>query len=843
MKQRTQAVPNTQLKKQREQKQWTQTELARMIDTTHVNVSRWENGITTPSLYHRRKLCELFNKRSEELGFTALLEEVDQGKERPLPSSLLYWNVPHRRNLFFTGREAILTHLHTVLHPDKAGTLTPMLALCGLGGVGKTHIAIEYAYRYLDTYEAIWWARAATHDTLTVDFMNIANLLQLSEKEEQEQQHPVEAVKHWLNASTHWLLILDNVEDFTMVSNFLPINSSGSIILTTRTQSTGVFAQCIDVEEMQPDEGARFLLRRAKIIESGTLQEEVAGVLHKEARDISCLLDGLPLALDQAGAYIEDTGCTLSDYLSCYKARRVTLLDRRGNVVTDHPQSVRMTFSLCFEQVAQANPEAIELLRLCAFLAADAIPEELIKAEDVVSGPWLQPLATDTFAFDTAIAVLRTYSLLRRNTETRMLTIHRLVQAILKDELSEYEQRNWSQRVLHALARVFPEIEQTTQWVRCERLLPHVNVAFDLAERWEIASQEIGLLFENAGAYLREQSMYSQAEPLLEKAQAILLQELGPEHPNVYHSLHSLALLYWKQGRYAAAEPLFQRVLSFHEHWHESSESEARAILNDLAVLYLHQGRYQEAEPLFQRARALWEQEGKDSSDLASILNNLGLLSINQGHLQEAVSLLQRAVSMWERQSSPHPGFWGHTLNNLALVYSYQGRFDEAETLHQQALLLREQHFGPLHPDTALSLGNLASLYRQQKRYDEAAQLYQRSLAIRENKFGPDHLETAISVNGLASLYLQQGKYSEAEPLFRRALSIRERHLGIDHPDVVKCLIGLATLYYEQQQYHEAEPLFQRALALQERCFGSEHPNTKATAETYSKLRKELYGV
>ena len=149
------------------------------------------------------------------------------------------WNVPYRRNPYFTGQETILTNLHTTLNANNAAALTQPQAISGLGGIGKTQIALEYAYRHEHTYRAILWVQADTRDALISGFTNLARLLNLPQKDEQDQTIIVEAVKHWLETHEQWLLILDNADDLSLLDEFLPRRSTGHILLTTRAQYAG----------------------------------------------------------------------------------------------------------------------------------------------------------------------------------------------------------------------------------------------------------------------------------------------------------------------------------------------------------------------------------------------------------------------------------------------------------------------------------------------------------------------------------------------------------------------------------------------------------------------------
>jgi len=185
-------------------------------------------------------------------------------------------------------------------------------------------------------------------------------------------------VKRWLAALSRWLLILDNVEDLQVIGDFLPLTVKGQVLLTARAQATGSIAHLVEVEVMEPEEGVLFLLRRAKLIEQDALPDTASYTDWAQARAITQAMGGLPLALDQAGAYIEETKCRLAEYLALYQTQGSALLRERGSLASDHPKAVVGTFLLSFEKVQQANPAAAYLLRLCSFLHPDAIPEAIL---------------------------------------------------------------------------------------------------------------------------------------------------------------------------------------------------------------------------------------------------------------------------------------------------------------------------------------------------------------------------------------------------------------------------------------------------------------------------------
>jgi tetratricopeptide (TPR) repeat protein len=472
------------------------------------------------------------------------------------------WNVPYRRNAYFTGREDILKMLSDALRTSKTAALTQPQAISGLGGIGKTQSAVEYAYRYSNDYQAVLWVTAATQDTLIASFLDLARLLNLSEKDEQDQTITVQAVKRWLEHHDDWLLIVDNADDLAMAEEFLPTGGKGHILLTTRAQAPGTFAEGINVEKMDTEEGMLLLLRRAKVLAKEAPLAQAPETDRAAAESIVQAMDGLPLALDQAGAYIEETHCSVSAYLVGYRQRQAELLKRRGGTGKEHRESVATTWSLSFEQVERLNPMATDLLRVCAFLAPEAIPEDLLLEGASELGARIQPLTTDATRINDALGVLLRYSFVERDPQERTLSIHRLVQAVLKASMDEQIRRKWAERTVRAVNLAFPDVDDVTVWAQCERCLPHALVCATLIEAYSLEFAEASRLLNQTAYYLYRRAQYPQAEPLYQRALAIREKQLGPEHPNTATSLNNLAGLYRRQGKYEQAEPLYQRALA-----------------------------------------------------------------------------------------------------------------------------------------------------------------------------------------------------------------------------------------------------------------------------------------
>ncbi|MGB7846460.1 MAG: FxSxx-COOH system tetratricopeptide repeat protein [Candidatus Acidiferrum sp.] len=738
------------------------------------------------------------------------------------------WLLPYPRNPYFTGREKILDILRQTLEKRKRA------ALSGFGGLGKTQTAIEYAYQHRELYSAVFWAKANSRDQLLGDFVAIARMLNLPSSQAKEQEVTVAEVKQFLETHAGWLLILDNADDFDLLREFLPDDPQGHLLLTTRARALGGFAERLSIGEMQSEEGALLLLRRAGLVAKDASLSAANEADRSVALQISQELGDLPLALDQAGAFIEETPSSLAEYLSFYRSEKGKLLAERDSL-GDHP-SVAVTFSLAFAQVTGNSAAAADLIRLCAFLAPDAIPEEVFTVGAAALGDNLGHAAHSSLEFARVLKEAGRFSLVDRDAQSKTLDIHRLAQVVIQAGMSEAEQRDWAARAVRTVEKAFPNVE-FKNWEMCQKLLPHAQACASLVEKWTYTFPEAAILLNTVADYLCDRALFADAEPLYQRALAIREKTLGPKHPDVATSLNNLATLYRSQGKYAEAEPRYQRALAIWEEALGPEHPDVVRSLNNLAALYRSQGKYTDAELRYQRALAVREKAlGPNHPDVAMSLNNLAELYREQRKYAEAEPLYQRALTLREKTLGPdHPDV-ALSLNNLAALYDRQGKYPEAWLRYQRALAIREKALGPDHPDVARSLNNLAALYDSRGKYVEAEPLYQRALAIREKALGPDHPDVATTLNNLAVLYANQRKYAEAEPLYQRARAILEKTLGPNHPDVARSLNNLAMLYRSQGKYAEAEPLYQRALAIREKALGPSHPDVATILENYAAL-------
>ena len=817
------------LRQERQRRLLSQGALAEALGTSARSIIRWEQDQVIPHEYARRQLCSIFNLRPEEL-----FAELDGPEVSPR-----LWNVPYSRNPFFTGREEILHSLHELLNQEHAMALTQSLAISGLGGIGKTQIALEYAYQYRQEYRFIFWTRAATREVLQTDIVAIADLLQLPERHEQNQEKVLQAVRQWFATHEEWLWILDNADDVTMIHDIFPTERPGHLLLTSRAQTWSSLAQRIEVETMGLAEGTLFLLRRAKQLGSNTFLDTVDEKELAAAEAIVLEVDFLPLALDQAGAYIEEVGCSISAYLELYKIHRKELLQRRGHSPTDHPEPVATTWSLSFQKIEQANPAAADLLRLCGFLEPDAIPEELISEGGMHLGPVLSLITANMLKLNAAIEELRKFSLIQRYPETRMLRIHRLVQAVLKETMEPAAQKQWAERTVQAVNAVFPLQVEVETWPLCRRYLPQAQSCNVLIQGYKLTFEAAASLLLRTADYLQVYALYEQAVPLYLQALHIRELALGTEHPEVASVLTNLATVYKEQGNVAHARQLCEQALRIYEQTLGMEHPDVAKPLLGLARLHYRESQYEQAKPLFLRTIHIYEQAaGQDHPDMTEALIGLARLYYRQGQYEQAEQLYQRILHIRERTLGPEHPEVASVLNNLATLYTEQSQYERAEPFYQRALHIRERTLGPEHPEVASVLNNLAALYRNYKKYAEAEPLLLRAVHIWEHSLGPEHMDVSPGLDNLAELYSLQGKYEQAEPLFQRCVHIIEQALYPDHPFVTYPLNGLANLYRKQGKEAQAEAAFQRALHIRESHAMLQHPDTAQILHDFAGFRE-----
>ena len=366
----------------------------------------------------------------------------------PVAGTVNPFGVPYQRNRYFSGRETVLSQLHEQLMRTGAAAMTQVQAISGLGGIGKTQTAVEYAYRYYydqPDYETVFWVKADTEVNLASDYAAIAAQLALPGVDTLQQEQQIAAVRTWLNTHRNWLLIFDNADEPDWLTDWMPTTPNGKVIVTSRAS---VFDQIgierpIALDVLSEAEALTLLFERSGIPRTETAEAEAIS-LNQE-------LGGLPLALEQASAYIAQQRISFGRYLRAYRKQGLTHLEKERAKTGRYPSSVLKTWQLNIAAVSEANPAATALLELSAFLAPDEIPERIVIAGAAhfraELGKYLQSQVQDeetaeedvSLSLRELLALLSQYSLVRWQDEPSTYSVHRLVQAVVRDQIAARE--------------------------------------------------------------------------------------------------------------------------------------------------------------------------------------------------------------------------------------------------------------------------------------------------------------------------------------------------------------------------------------------------------------------
>jgi tetratricopeptide (TPR) repeat protein len=608
------------------------------------------------------------------------------------------------RNPNFTGRGELLKTLRRTLRARRAGAVVQASAAYGLGGVGKTQLAVEYTHRFAADYDLIWWIPAEQPVAIPGRLAALARRLGLPEVADEREQ--LAMLFEELGRRDRWLLVFDNATTPHELAPFRPPAGGGHLLVTSRTPAWGAMATPLAVQVLPRAEAVAFLRARA------------ARPDDPAAEAVAAALGDLPLALEQAGAYVEQARTSLGGYLELLEARAGALLGLGAPL--DYQHTVVTTWTVALEQVRAQAPAGEDLLNLCAFLAPEDLPRTLLSEHAEQLPDRLQQAAGDRFATDQTLSALGGYSLVTVSEHT--LAVHRLVQTVVRQDLDPQAARGWAGAAVRLVVAAFPRDSRDVRtWPTCARLLPHALTATGHAEKLGAELLATSVLLARAARHLWGRAELARARQLFERALAIDQAQLGPTHPHTAACLTNLGNVLRDLGDLPAARDHQQRALAIHE-----------------------------------------AQLGPDHPDVARSLNNLAAVLHDLGELPAARTTLERGLAIQETQLGPdHPDV-ARSLSNLAAVLRGLGDLPAARASLERALTILEAQLGPDHPTTATSLGNLGGVLRALGDLPAARTNLQRALAIFEARLGPTHPDTVNLRLYLAGVLGELGELPEA---------------------------------------------------------------------------------
>ncbi|KAN0102737.1 hypothetical protein V8E51_011050 [Hyaloscypha variabilis] len=666
---------------------------------------------------------------------------------------IVHFSVPFGQNSKFIGREEHLRQVLTALTPEEFERDCQRVAITGLGGVGKTRIALEAAFRIRDKHPdcSVFWISAVNVSSFDAGFLEICRQFKVPGINEDKADVKTLA-KAYLSQETsgRWLLIIDNADDLDMLykcvkesdgngsspalAEYLPFSRKGSILFTTRNHKAATYqsgSNVVTVEEMTEHDSLQLL--EISLIEKGK------DFIEEDAKKLVRYLTNLPLAIKQAAAFINQNKIPISNYLELYESSALSdqalieLLsinfEDQGRYRSDQ-NPIISTWLISFLDIQKSNPLAARYLYIMSCVAQRGIPRCLLPA-------------ASKFDKIQAIGTLKAYAFITELEDRNSFDIHRLVQLAARNWLrtrGELFQRSGD--ALEQVSRIFPFYKHENKDV-CIAYLPHAQYVLNFQDFPEDSQESLRYLLHNIGEYYFRTGKYREAEEFYWRALELKKLALGEHHPDTIGSMNNLAVVYEQQGENAKAETLQQQTLELNGY----------------------------AETLHQQTLELKKQVlGEGHPDTLASMNNLALIYEQQGEYAKAETLrtLHQQTLELKKQvlGEGHPDTLG-SMSNLAEVYRYQGEYVKAEALQRQTLELRKQVLGEGHPDTLIGMGNLALVYEQQGEYGKAERLQQQTLELRKQVLGEGHPDTLRSVNNLAEVYRRQGKYVEAEELLR----------------------------------------------------------------------------
>ena len=780
-------IAKTRLQIEREKRYWTQAELAEQLGVDTITVSRWERDVQRPGSFHKGKLSKLFGQSVDNSWFRLAAPD----------SSSSLWSVPFQRNPFFTYDERTFSTIRERLVAAKGST--SILTVSGIGGMGKTQLVLEYAYKYKEDYRAVFWVNADTQEQIEEDLVTLATLVHVPEthKREPNPKYLLHEFYDWLRNNPGWLLILDNVNEKLQVRSLLRLLQGGHVLLTTRTQGIGEIAENMVLEKMHPEIGALLLLRSARFLTAPEQFESLPLSERRQAVVLARRLDGLPLALDQAGSYMHATGCSLYRYILLYRQYRKELLEKKQtytHLYKEYDETVATTWLVTFRQIKERSSPALALLHLCSFLYADSIPEHILIEGTHEPECELHLLKDDELALNDAYGVLLNYSMIRRNVRETAFSMHRLVQLILRDGLDENEQGCWAERAVRIVARAFT----TSQGQHINQYFPHGQICAVWMKKYALESIETTHLLERVALLAYERGWYSLARPLLLRAYDAFIRQLGEDDPQVFRLFLHVAQVHMELGLYSIAISCYQKAKTVYEHFQEP---------HDLDILHC--------------------------------LNTITQAQLNLGNIEAAIENCREMFSIYNRLHLYSCAEFVTTAQIAAEMYTLLNETQFGRQFYLLACSKSEQVFGNNHPKFAFSLMKLVAFYQYLGENDGVKPLIMQALDIYQKTLGSDHPKTAQCLMSLAATACQEKDYQQAEQLSRRALTIRQQKLGLYHSDIASNLRQLANILQLVGNDTEAEILFLEALDVYKHAGGSETPGALLCAEEYAVFLRE----
>lgn len=767
------------------------------------------------------------------------------------------WGGVPLRNVNFIGRGAILRALHGELSKSTRTAVLPG-ALHGMGGIGKSQIAVEYVYRHAEEYDLIWWIPSENQSEIQASLVKLAKRLDLPV--EQSVDTAVPAALEALGSGEpyrRWLLVFDNADRPEDVRKFWPRRGEGHILVTSRNPQWSEVSQAVEVDVFQRSESRELLQRRNKDLAA------------EDADRLATVLGDLPLAVEQAAAWRAETGMATDEYLELFENKRTELLQSRPPA--DYDVAVEAAWNVSLDRLRDENPGALELLEVCAFFSPEPIPRAMFSGvRNVPTSEALEQTLGDPIELGRAIREINRYSLAKIDHRSDTLQLHRLVQLVLRNKLGPEDQERVRHTAHLLLANRDPkQPDSVDYWSRYAEMLPHIRAvdARNCTDRWvrRMAINAVNYLFafgDPAGALemardyaefwteklgekhadtlvisrwwgrmLRALGRFEEGRIVAERTLALMKETLGETHEETLLTMHGVASDLRAKGDFEGARQMNESAYLSALDRFGDEDPDTLAAANNYALSLRLVGDFGGARELDERtAQRKQTVLGPDHRHTLLTLDNWSVDLRETGDYLRARSEQEDTVRRMRAQLGGRHPMTLSAIKNLAIAYRKAGqhRDKKALTLAMEATDGLVTKYGESHPDAMSAAMDLSIEHRQDHNLAEARRLGEHVKGLYEASWGEKHPFSVAAATNLAVTLRLLDLVGQARELSERAVADMKEALGEDHPFTLVCATNYASDLAESGDYEAAYELDVATLERSERVLGPNHPSTLA---------------